>query len=303
MLNPGWTALAWALVGPIVLLGAAPLFDGVSRQIRARLESRAGPPLLQGYIDMAKLATKHEVSSGANRLASLAPYLALGSAVAAGLLLPVAGHAPFGFAGDALVLLYLLGLSSVALVLGGSATGSPFSFLGASREMLLLLFVEPVVACALFVLALRAGTFRLDEIVAWQTSHDLSVSVVLAGVGVLFALLAYMGRIPFDITEAEQELMGGSLIEFGGRRLALFRWALFVRWVVVAWLVAELFVPTSLSPLLGVPVTALKVFVLFAVSSVLSALVARLRVDHVRVFLLQVGLLMLFAVVFALIGS
>jgi formate hydrogenlyase subunit 4 len=281
----------------------SPLLDGIARQIRARLESRAGPPWLQGYVDLAKLAGKREVSSGVGRLAALTPVLGLAAAGAAAALLPVAGTHPLGQAGDAIALLYLLGLSSVALVLAGSASGSPFGFLGASREMMVLLFVEPVVACALFVAALKAGTFRLDAIVAYQASHGPGVSGVLAGAGLLLALLAYMGRVPFDLAEAEQELMGGSMIEFGGTRLALLRWTLFVRGLVVAWLAVELFAPTRLPFAAGLPVAALKALAMFAVAAVLSALVARLKVDHARAYLAQVALLMGSALVFALIGA
>ncbi|MFN8177574.1 MAG: NADH-quinone oxidoreductase subunit H [bacterium] len=303
MLIPVVSAIAWALVVPLVLFMLSPLLDGIARQIRARLESRAGPPLLQGYVDLAKLAGKHEVSSGTGRLAATMPFVALAAAVTAGVLLPVAGVSPLGFAGDAIVVLYLIGLSTVAFVLAGSATGSPYGFLGAGREMLLLLFVEPVIACALFVAGLKAGTFRLAEIVAWQGTHGPGVSGVLAAVAVLLALLGYMGRLPFDLSEADQELMGGTTIEFGGRRLALLRWTLFVRWLVVAWLVAEVFVPTRLPFAIGLPVAALKVLVLFTVASALSALLARLRIDYVRGFLVQVGLISVFAVVFALIGA
>ena len=303
MLSRTLLALAWALLTPVGLLAVAPLLDGLARRIRARLESRTGPPLLQAYVDLAKLADKREVSAGTGRLARWMPFLALASAVAAGALLPVAGRAPLGFAGDAIALLYLLGLSSVGLVLAGAATGSPYAFLGGSREMMLLLFVEPVVACALFVAALKSGSFRLDTIVAWQASHGPGVSGVLAAVGVLLALLAYIGRLPFDLAEAEQELMGGSMIEFGGARLALLRWTLFVRWLVVAWLVAEVFVALPVPLWLGVPLAAVKVLALFALASALSALMARLRVDTVRAYFVQVGLLMAFALVFALVGA
>jgi formate hydrogenlyase subunit 4 len=303
MLTPRPASLAWALLAPSVILAVAPLLDGVARRIRARLESRTGPPWLQGYVDLAKLAGKHEVSSGTGRLAAVAPVAALAAAVAAGALLPVAGRAPLGFAGDAIALLYLLGLSSVALVLAGAATGSPFGFLGGSREMMLLIMVEPVVACALFVAALKCGTFRLQELAAWQSTHGPGVSGVLAALGVMLALLAYMGRLPFDLAEAEQELMGGSMVEFGGARLALLRWALFVRWLVVAWLAAEVFVPTPLPLALGVPVAVLKTAALFVLASTLSALLARLRIDHVRAYFVQVGLLMTFALAFALIGA
>jgi formate hydrogenlyase subunit 4 len=303
MTSIAWGAVAWAVLGPVLLLALAPLLDGIARQIRARLESRAGPPILQGYVDLAKLAGKHEVSAGTGVLARQLPYLALGAAVAAGALLPLGGVAPLGFAGDGLVVLYLLALSSVALALAGSVSGSPFAFLGASREMLLLFLAEPVMAVGLFVLGMKCGSFRLVEAAAWQGTHGPGVSGVLAAAGVLLALPATMGRLPFDLPEAEQELMGGVTIEYGGRRLALLHWTLFVRWLVVAWLVAEVFVPTPLPLALALPAAALKVLVLFGLAMTASALLARLRVDRARNYLAQVALLMGFAVVFALIGS
>jgi formate hydrogenlyase subunit 4 len=254
-------------------------------------------------VDLAKLAGKREVSAGTGSLAAMLPWAALGAAVTAGLLLPVGGRTPLGFAGDGLVLLYLLALSSAAMALAGSASASPFAFLGVSREMLLLFFVEPIVACALFVACLKAGSFRLAEAAAWQAAHGPGVSGVLAAVGLLLALLGYMGRLPFDLPEADQEIMGGTSVEFGGRRLALFRWTLFVRWLVVAWLVAEVFLPVPWPPAFALVATLVKVGLVFTLAAGASALLARVRVDHARAYLVQVGLLMGFAVVFALIGA
>lgn len=299
--SPG--AFLWALLGPVLLLGAAPFLDGLGRRIRARLHSRVGPPLVQGWLDLAKLAGKREVRAGTGPLAAGFPWLALAAAVAAGLLLPVAGHAPLGFAGDGLVLIYLLGLSSVALALGGLSTGSPYAFLGASRELLLLFFVEPVVAGAFFVLALKAGTFRLAEISLWQAAHGLSVSSVLAAVAVLVVLLAYLTKLPFDLSEADQELTGGVLVEYGGRTLALWRWTLFVRWLVVAWFAAEVFLPTPAPLLLGLPLALVKVLVLFGLAAGAESLTARLRLDQARTVLAQAAFLIVFALTFALIGA
>jgi formate hydrogenlyase subunit 4 len=296
-------AIGWALIGPALLLAVSPFLDGLARQVRSRLESRAGPPLQQGYLDLAKLVSKSEVSSGRGVLADGMPVLALVAAITAGLLLPVGGVAPLGFAGDGLVVLYLLALSSVAMAVAGSATGSPFAFLGASRELTLVLLVEPVVACALFVAALKTGSFRLAEISAWQAAHGPGVSGLLAGLALLLALPGIMGRLPFDLPEAEQELMGGASIEFGGPRLALLRWTMFVRWLVVTWFVAEVFAPTPLPIGLAIPLLPFKILALFLVVAVATALIARLRLDHTRALLTRVGVLAGLAVVFALVGA
>jgi formate hydrogenlyase subunit 4 len=299
----GWGALAWLVLGPVLLLGLAPFLDGLGRRIRARLHSRKGPPLTQGWLDLAKLAGKREVRAQDDPLTRALPWAALTTAATAGLLLPVAGHAPLGFAGDGLVVLYLLGLSSAALALGGMTSGSPYGFLGASRELTLLLLVEPVVAGAFFVLALKAGTFRLDALVAWQAAHGPSVSAALAAAAVLVVLLAYLGKLPFDLSEAEQELTGGVLVEYGGRSLALWRWALFTRWLVVAWLAAEVFLPTPAPPLAGVPLALFKVLALFSAAAAAETLAARLRLDQARTVLTQVAFLIVFAITFALIGA
>jgi formate hydrogenlyase subunit 4 len=129
------------------------------------------------------------------------------------------------------------------------------------------------------------------------------VAGVLAAAGVLLVLPGTLGRLPFDLPEAEQELMGGAMVEFGGRRLALLRWALFVRWLVVVWLIAEVFVPTPLPAPLAAVVSCLEALVLFTLAAAAGTLMTRLRVDHARAYLVQVGLLMGFAVVFALVGS
>lgn len=303
MMSDTLMALLWAAAAPPLVLAVAPLLDGVGRRVRARLEARVGPPLAQGFVDLAKLAGKENVVSTTGPIAVLMPYLALGAAVSAALLLPLGGHTPLGFAGDVLVLLYLLGLSSAAFAIGGAGSGSAYAFLGASRELVLLLLVEPVVACAFLVLALQAGTFHLDGIIAWRQSEGLSVASALAAAAVVVAMMAYLGRVPFDIAEAEQELTGGSLVEFAGRPLALYRWALFTRWLVAAWLVVEAFAPSPFRGALGAAVTVIGVLLLFVLLSALSVLYARLRLDEARKVLVQVGLLTLFAIAFAIIGA
>lgn len=296
-------AVAWVLLGPVLLLGAGPWLDGFGRRVRARLEARRGPPLLQGYLDLAKLAAKEEVVAVSNPVTAAAPWVALAAAVTAGLLVPLGGATPLGFAGDVLVLVYLLGMSAAAVALGGASGASAYGLLGASRELLLLLLVEPVVAGAFLVVGLEAGTFRLGAMAAWHLEHGPAVSSVLAGSAVFLALLAYLGRVPFDLSEAEQELTGGALVEYGGRRLALFRWALFTRWLVAAWVVVEVFVPTPLRGAAGAAATAALVLVLFGVLSVLSVLIARFRIDQARVVLAQIGVLMVFAFTFAVMGA
>ncbi|MCS7186584.1 MAG: NADH-quinone oxidoreductase subunit H [Armatimonadota bacterium] len=296
-------ALIWAFVVPLVVLAISPLLDGLARKIRARLHSRAGPPLIQGYIDLVKLAGKTDVTPTVNALTNFLPFLALVSAVTAGIFLPISDFSPFSFAGDLVVVLYLLGLSTVAVVLGGAASGNPYSFLGAARELQLLLFVEPVLAFALFVLAVKSGTFRLSEIVIWHAQNGYTLSTVLAGISALSAMLPYFGKLPFDLAEAEQELMGGVLLEQASWRLALYRWTFFVKWFIVTWLFCELFLPVIAPFPFNFLLLLVKVIAVFCIASVLETLLARLRLDHARAFFIHVAFFVLFALAFALIGA
>ncbi len=302
-MTPLVPALGWLAVGPAAVLAAGPFLDGVGRRVRARMEARVGPPLAQGYLDLAKLAGKSGIAATQNPVVTAAPWVALVAAASAALLVPLGGRTPLGFAGDTVVLLYLLGLSSAAIALGAAASGSAYAFLGASRELVLLLLVEPVVAGAFVVVGLQAGSFRLEVLANWHLAHGPTVASGLAAVAVVVALLAFLGRVPFDLAEAEQELTGGAMVEFGGRPLALLRWALFTRWLAAAWLVVEVFVPTPLRGATGAAVSAVLVIALFALLSVCSTLLARFKLDGARTVLVQVGLLTLFALAFALIGA
>ncbi len=108
---------------------------------------------------------------------------------------------------------------------------------------MLLLTVEPVMAVALVVGAFKSETLSLGGILAWQAGHGPTISMAIAAIAFFLALQAQAGRIPFDIAEADQEIMGGPLVEQSGPRLALFRWALWVRQLVLAFVLVELFLP------------------------------------------------------------
>jgi formate hydrogenlyase subunit 4 len=295
--------VAWGVLGPLLLLAFAPLGDGVARRVRARLQSRVGPPLLQGYWDLAKLAGKHDRGAARGPLAAAAPIVAVAAATTAALLVPSGGHAPLGFAGDLVAFVYLLGFATVAMVLGGAAGGGAYAFLGANRELLLVLFAEPAAALALFALAMRAHSFRLAELTAFQGAHGPGLSGLMATAALLLSLLAWTGRQPFDLSEAEQELTGGLLVEYGGPRLAMFRWALQLRLVAVAWLAGELLVPVALPFAAGLVVALARTLVLIGVASAAETLLARLRLREARLYLANVATLAALAIAFALIGS
>lgn len=298
------SALALALLNVAVVLLLSPLYEGVLRKLKAALHSRLGPPITQPFLDTLKLLGKEDLRSSHGPIDAVAPALAFASVLLLATLVPMGGAAPFGFAGDVIGILYVAAISTVLLILTAYASGSPYAAVGGSREMMLLLAVEPVAAVALVVGAMKAGTLTATGIVQWNAANGPTISMVMAGVALLLALQAQAGKLPFDIAEAEQELMGGPLVEVSGPRLALFRWTLWAKQLVFALLLVELFVPwprTGVLPL-DLLFALLKAVIVLVVIAVVDVVNPRLRVEQAMNYYLRVAFSSLAALAFAVIG-
>jgi NADH-quinone oxidoreductase subunit H len=131
------------------------------------------------------------------------------------------------FIGDLIVVVYLLTLPSLAIILGGSASGNPLASIGASREIKLLLAYElPFLLCIGIVILkssfLNSGiSIQITDILTYQA--PVSISGILCLIIVLLCVQAKLGFIPFDIAEAETEIMGGPFIEYSGPPLSIFK--------------------------------------------------------------------------------
>jgi formate hydrogenlyase subunit 4 len=263
-----------------------------------------GPPITQPFLDTFKLLGKEDLRTARGFAYTAAPSLALASVLLLAAMIPLGAPPPLAFAGDVIGILYVAAVSTVLLMLTAWASGSPYASVGGSREMMLLLTVEPVVAVALVVGALKAGTLSAAGIAAWNAEHGPSISMLMAAVALFLAVQAQAGKLPFDVAEAEQEIMGGPLVEQSGPRLALFKLTLWVKQLVFALLLIELFVPwphfgnLPLDLLLTL-VKALLVLVLVAVVDVVNP---RLRVEQAMGYYLRVGVSSLAALAFAVIG-
>lgn len=287
-----------------VALLLSPLYEGLMRKLRAALQSRQGPPVHQPYIDLLKLLGKEDLRATRGLLNELGPALAFGYALALAGLVPMGAAPPLGFAGDVIVLLYVATGASALLVLTGFSSGSPYAFVGGSREVMLLLAVEPVMAIALVVGAVKAGTLATGEIAAWNAVHGPTISLAIAATAFLLALQAQAGKVPFDIPEADQEVMGGPLVELSGPRLALCRWAGWVRQLVLALLLVEVFVPwptLGFAPA-GLGLALLKALGVLLLVAVVDVVNPRLRIDQALAYYVRVAFSALAGLAFAVIG-
>ena len=160
-------ALVGAVLQAVGLLAVAPLLRGGIKKMKATMQMRKGPPLLQGYYDLAKLFRKETVrSETASWVYVLGPRLYFAAAVAATMLVPVlVAASPLEGAGGILGLVGILALGRFALAAAALDTGSPFGGMGSSREMTIAALAEPALMLGLFTSALAAGSLDLGAVV------------------------------------------------------------------------------------------------------------------------------------------
>ena len=296
-------AILGCLLNVALVLLLAPFFEGVLRKVTARIQSRQGPPLRQPYFDLLKLLGKEDIESGqVPRMQRFAAYLSLATVLTLACLVPMGFPAPLNGAGDAILLIYLLTLSGICTLLAGLAAGSTYSLAGISREMMTMIVLEPLFAVAIVAGAVHAGSFRLDTVLhgSVYAAGGFPWSGALLAVVLLLSFQAFVQRVPFDIPEAETELMEGPLMEYSGPKLALFKYAQMVKLVVHSALFVGLFLPWGAAwPFpAGWLVFWLKVFWLVLLVTLVAATHARYRIDQaIRIFagllLVAVGALVL----------
>jgi NADH-quinone oxidoreductase subunit H len=276
----------------------------VDRKLCARLQNRVGPPWFQPVADFIKLAAKEEVVPGqADRaIFVLAPVIALASTVTAFFYIPIwSHHALFAFEGDLIVVLYLLTVPTIMFFLAGWYSRSVFSMIGAARSVMQLFAYEIPLFLSILAPALLASSWSLSEMSSFYADHPALMTVNILGfVLSIVALLGKLERVPFDIPEAETEIVGGTFTEYSGRLLALFRLAVGIEMIVGASLVAAAFLPFGL----GLPAAAafplylVKVLAIVALISLLRSLAARLRIDQMIDFCWKIAAPLAFFQVF-----
>jgi NADH-quinone oxidoreductase subunit H len=210
---------------------AGAIFSWIDRKITAWLQFRKGPPLLQPFYDFFKLLLVKETilpARGSKMMFLLAPLMGLAGATLAGVLvlLPALGIKP-GFAGDIIVIFYVLAIPSLTYMMGALAAGNPLASVGASREMKLVISYELTFLLVIAAIMLKAGmTTGIREIMTAQSESGPFVgriSGILLFIPFIFCIQAKLGLVPFDMAEAETEINHGSFIEYSGPAYSLIK--------------------------------------------------------------------------------
>jgi NADH-quinone oxidoreductase subunit H len=264
--EPWWVQVIKALVIFVVALSLVPAVLLAERKLLGRLQSRYGPNrvgpfgALQPLADILKLLTKEQFrpTTSVGFLFAIAPVISILTAVAAFAIIPFGDTQDIfgtkvGLYGIDVSIgpLYLFAFSAIAfygIMLGGWSSGSKYSFLGAMRGAAQLISYEVSQALALLGVLFTAQTLSLTGIVHAQEGMWYFVPQLVAFVVFVVAGFAETNRAPFDLTEADAELVGGYNTEFGGGRFASYYFAEYLNVVVVAGITTTVFLGGWLLP-------------------------------------------------------
>jgi NADH-quinone oxidoreductase subunit H len=303
--EPWWMQLAKALAIFFVLFNFIPITLLAERKVLGRFQHRYGPNrvgpygILQPIADIGKLIFKQQFRprTSIGWLFAIAPAISMLTAVATMALIPFSNVVDiFGtrtglYGVDPSVgILYAFAFGAIAfygLMLGGWASGSKYSFLGAMRSAAQLISYEVAQGLALVGVIMMVGSLSLVDIVEWQTDHPWLIIPQFVGFVIfLVAGFAETNRAPFDLPEADAELVGGYNTEYGGGRFASYFAAEYANIVVVSGLTTTLFLggwnlpfwdpPNWLDPIVVLVKTVLMLFVFIWVRATLP----RLRYDQ-----------------------
>jgi NADH-quinone oxidoreductase subunit H len=308
-----------AFAAPVILVVA---YTYMERKVLARIQDRVGPnragPLgvLQGFADAIKMLTKEDITpANADRVVfNIAPMLAVVAAVLVFAVLPVA---PGVIGSDMQVgVLYIIAvgtLGELAALMAGWSSNNKFALLGAFRVVAQLVAYEIPIMLSIIAVVLTAGSMQLGTIVAGQ---DVPYLVVLPVAFLIFFVgsIAEIGRSPFDLMEAESEIVAGFHVEYSGMKFALFFIGEYMHLFSAAGVATTLFLGGWRGPfagldsiigvILGFAYFMIKTTVLIWVMMWIRGTLFRIRIDHLLdfawKFLVPVGLFLVVAVAVAI---
>lgn len=276
--------------GFLFLVVTSFLVEFLDRKLHARFQNRVGPPWYQPLADFIKLLGKEIIfTETADRITvTIMPVFALTATITAYLYIPLWSYdAIFGFDGDMIVVLYLLTLPTFAFFLGAWYSQSIYAMFGAVRSLTQLFAYEVPLLLSVLASALLANTWSLGELTRFYAEHPGYWLFNLIGfITALIALIGKLEKVPFDIPEAETEIVAGWFTEYGGIFFAFIRLALNVEMIVGASLLAAVFLPWGLGfgPAVGFLIYIVKVLFIILLVTLTRTVLARLRIDQMMEF-------------------
>jgi NADH-quinone oxidoreductase subunit H len=282
----------------------------VDRKVSALVQWRVGPPWYQPFADILKLLGKEIViPAGARRAGFLfAPMAGFAAVGVVSTMLWLTNLNGAGFVGDLIGVIYLLTIPSLGIILGASASSNPLASVGASREMKLVLAYELPFIIAIFTAVTKVSpmTLRLDGILEYQAANGVllgNVSCILAFIVCILVAQAKLTYPPFDIPEADTEIMDGTHIEYSGAALAIIK----LQQAMLLFTLPILFITVFWGGLVfsgwNILYTIVKYLIIIVIIVLIKNVNPRVRIDQaMRFFWGPVTLIAVVGMVLAILG-
>lgn len=302
-LSPGWVTVVMTLIGVVAISVFVLLVDiflvWVERKVVARFQDRLGPNrvgpfgLIQPIADVIKLLIKEDITpEGADRVVyNLAPIMALATVLLLWAVIPLA---PTIVGTDVNVgVLYVVAigaLSTLGIIMAGWASNNKYALVGAFRTVAQMVSYEVPMVIALMVPVILAGSMGINSIVMAQSPVWFVILAPIAALIVLITSIAELGRAPFDLIEAESEIVAGFHIEYTGMKFGMFYAGELLHALTIGGLFSSLFLGgwrgpgVETYPILGVIYFFIKAFFIYWVIMWSKYSLPRIRIDHMLNF-------------------
>jgi formate hydrogenlyase subunit 4 len=307
-------AVLYTLLNPIFTLALAPLLVGLIKNVKALMQGRRGPPMLQQYYQLRKLFHKEIIYSlDSSFIMKLSPYLGIAFVLTASLFVPMLFIPQNVWFGNIILFFYLMVTAKFFMVLGGLDAGSTFGGLGSSREMTISSIIEPVtiISCAALVFVLK--TTSIPEMFSTLLAGSVYSypTLILVGISLFIILIVESSRVPVDNPETHLELTmihEAMVLEQSGPKLALMELSYGVRQTVLATLLINVTFPWGMSTgtsysalLLAGGSMVLKMGLMAVTVGVVESLLARIRFFRLPDFFMIALFLSFITIVFELL--
>lgn len=276
--------VAYLVLAPLV----GGLLAGMDRIVSARMQGRVGPPLLQPFYDVFKLREKESITVN-----NVQDFYVLCFFI---FVLITGGF--FFAGGDLLLVIFTLTLASVFLIVAAFSSNSPYSQIGAERELLQMMAYEPMVLLTAIGFYIAEGSFKISDIVT-SGSMDL-LPLIGVFLGFVFILTLKFRKSPFDLSmshHAHQELVKGLTTEFSGKTLALIEMA---HWYENVFLLGFVFLffanGTVWGAVIGVVVCLLAYFLEVFIDNSFARMKWQVAINSAWIVALVLGVINLFIV-------
>jgi len=275
-----WVLLLVQIAVIIAAPFAVAILLGIDRIITARMQNRVGPPVSQVLYDFFKLVGKEPMLLNRPQVIFAMLYLTF----------TIIAFVLFVFGLDLIIIFFAGAAGSVFLVVGAFSVRSPYSHMGANRELLQITAYEPVLLLALLIIGIQGGSFVVADL---YRVGDLIFTLPLVFVALIVVLVIKMQKSPYDVATAHQEIVSGPFVEYSGPYLAITKLG---HWFELALLfgIFTLFFNSD-NLLISAAVKVLLVLVALIVVQIIDNATARLTRERMLKFTATFGIIAIVA--------